>query len=107
MNSNADFGGATEELIRLQDVPAVVCDLRPGSKRLHWATVYRWCHRGCRGVRLWSVPVGLYRMTRRSAVAEFLDTLDEQRHSMAPAKTEAQHRRSATATAARLAACGW
>jgi len=65
-----------EKLIRLADVPAVVCALRPGAKLLHWSTPLRWCKKGCRGLKLWSTFIGWERMTHRVAVREFLDQLD-------------------------------
>jgi hypothetical protein len=98
-----------ERLIRLQDVPAVVLELRPGSKHLHWATCYRWARKGCRGIKLWSIPVGgRQRLTSRTAVREFLDQLAE-RHGQPDAapETERQLTRACQGRGAKLAADGW
>jgi hypothetical protein len=64
-----------EKLIRLDEAPAIVCELRPGSRLLHWSTIARWAKRGVRGVKLWSTPIGGLRYTSRSALREFLEQL--------------------------------
>jgi hypothetical protein len=97
-----------EELIRLQDVPAVVQELRPGSKRFGWSTPYRWCTKGCRGVKLWSVPVAWGRMTNRKSVREFLEQIEAlDRPPAAAPETERQITKRQQAAAAQLAAYGW
>jgi len=97
-----------EQLIRLQDVPDVVCELRPGFKRVHWTTCYRWCTKGCRGVKLWSTPVGWGRMTSATAVREFLAQLDalHGRPESAP-ETTRQLTREQRTKGDNLAAAGW
>src|SRR5262245_41741939 len=97
-----------DELIYLKEVPAVVAELRPGSKPKHPTTVARWCTRGVRGVKLWSVPEGWARMTTRRAVREFLDQLADRygQPDNAPA-TEREQSRRQKAAAAQLTASGW
>ncbi|QDV36363.1 DUF1580 domain-containing protein [Tautonia plasticadhaerens] len=45
--------------------------------RPHVSTVWRWCHRGIRGVRLGTVAIGGRRYTTPALVEEFLARLSE------------------------------
>lgn len=45
---------------------------------IHLSTVYRWCTRGIRGVRLEYVQVGGVRATSEAAVVRFFETLTAQ-----------------------------
>lgn len=97
-----------DELIPLSAVPAVVAELRPGSKVRHWSTALRWCRKGCRGIKLWFTPVGWELWTNRRSVREFLEQLDALHGQPASApETERQITRRQKAANAQLAACGW
>src|SRR5947207_1131767 len=97
-----------EQLIPLQDVPAIVVELRPGSKLLHWTTPLRWCKKGVRGKKLWSSMLGWQRLTNRRAVREFLEQLDAAHAQPAGSlETERQTTKRHERAAAKLAACGW
>ena len=41
-------------------------------ERRHTATIWRWFHRGCRGVRLESVLIGGRRYTSKEALQRFI-----------------------------------
>jgi hypothetical protein len=47
----------------------------PGGRRLHVATVHRWCTRGIRGTRLEFVQRGGTRVTTEAALVRFFSTL--------------------------------
>jgi hypothetical protein len=52
-----------------------------GDKRIHVATLYRWTERGCRGVRLRHIQIGVTRCTTREWLTEFFAALTRQRAS--------------------------
>lgn len=65
-----------EELVRLRDVPKLkIVPTKPGGKRVHRATVYRWVRTGLLGVRLATVRIGGSRCTSVEAVCRFIDEL--------------------------------
>jgi hypothetical protein len=98
-----------EQLIPIQDVPAIVAELRPGRPLLHWSTPLRWCKKGCRGLKLFSTFQGWQRLTNRRAVREFLEQLDarDAQAAVNPPETERQVSKRQKQIAAELAALGW
>jgi hypothetical protein len=52
-----------------------------GDKRIHVATLYRWTERGCRGIRLRYIQIGVTRCTTREWLNEFFAALTRQRPS--------------------------
>ena len=67
---------ARERAIRLADVPRLSwLPLRRRGKRLHVATVFRWCQCGIRGHRLEYVQVGGCRVTSEAALQRFFAAL--------------------------------
>jgi hypothetical protein len=63
----------TERVPLAQAAAELPC--RRAGKRTHVATLYRWTQRGCRGVRLRYVMVGVTRCTTRQWLNEFFDEL--------------------------------
>lgn len=61
-------------------------------------TMWRWCTRGVRGVRLRSVKVGRSRMTSEEALQEFISNLNPEATSEDSAQT--RETRSSACTAA-------
>lgn len=52
--------------------------LRRAGKRIHTATLFRWCIAGCRGVKLEWIQVGGSRCTSIEALQRFFDRLTAQ-----------------------------
>jgi Protein of unknown function (DUF1580) len=65
-----------EQPLPLSDVPKLDwIPLRRGGRRLHVATVHRWCTRGIRGVKLAFVQLGGTRVTTIEALLRFFNAL--------------------------------
>jgi hypothetical protein len=64
-----------EPPIPLADVPRLTWLRGRGGRRLHVATVHRWCTRGIRGARLEFVQRGGTRVTTEAALVRFFRTL--------------------------------
>lgn len=65
-----------EPAIPLADVPKLRwLPRRRGGRRLHVSTVFRWCLRGIRGVRLEYVQAGGIRVTTEAALLRFFERL--------------------------------
>lgn len=60
------------ELIPLKDVPAIICELTGGRKRISVNCVYRWARRGARGRVLRARQVGGHLATTRAWIEDFL-----------------------------------
>jgi hypothetical protein len=59
---------------RLMSLPETTTYLRGlTGKKPHVATIWRWCLKGCKGVRLESICVGGRRMVSAAAVDRFID----------------------------------
>jgi len=68
-------------------------DLVPG--RPHLSTLWRWCHRGVRGIKLETVLIGGTRFTSREALQRFFDRTTAAADGVQPvARTSAERRRS-------------
>jgi hypothetical protein len=66
----------SEKLVRLSDVPRLDwLPLKRAGRRLHLSTVYRWCQRGLRGVKLEMVQCGGTRCTTETALLRFFAAL--------------------------------
>ncbi len=63
-----------EDLISLSEA-AKLLPIRPGGKRPHIATLYRWTSRGVRGVVLESTQCGGTRATSKEAIRRFCERL--------------------------------
>ena len=71
-HSNLDI--LNEDLISLQETAKEVP--RPsGKKPLHYATVWRWAHRGLNGHKLETVKIGSQVMTSRQRLHAFLKAI--------------------------------
>jgi hypothetical protein len=65
-----------EVAVALADVPKLPwIPTRRGGRRLHVATVHRWCTVGVQGVRLAYVQLGGTRVTTIEALVRFFDEL--------------------------------
>src|SRR4051794_37021555 len=64
-----------EQAIPLADVPKLPWIPRRSGRRLHVATVHRWCRRGVRGTRLQSVRLGGIRVPTEAALLRFFGAL--------------------------------
>jgi hypothetical protein len=97
-----------ETLVSLADVPALLPERR-GSKRPHVSCIYRWCQRGCKGIKLEWLQCGGTKVTSTEAIQRFFDRLTTQAGSTpteAPATIGARKRASDKAAAA-LEKAGW
>jgi hypothetical protein len=68
---------------------------RRQGKPAHVATLYRWAHRGLRGVRLETVQIGGTLCTSREALQRFFERLDRRPDPVSIATTPASRRRAA------------
>lgn len=94
-----------EELIRLQDVPALLPKV--DGKSVHWITVFRWATKGCRGIRLQALFIGGRRRTSRQAVERFLAALAARDNQPEPADTMRKRTRELKSKNDALAAAGF
>lgn len=62
----------SESLIPLSEVPQHL-PRRPGGKKIHVSTVFRWALRGCNGTRLETCQVGSLRYTSVEALGRFVE----------------------------------
>ena len=81
---------------------------RVTGRRPHLSTSWRWATRGCKGIRLQTVCVGVKRLTTIEWVQSFIQALTEQRNAeqLAPAppmQTPRQQERNAEKAAKKLA----
>lgn len=86
-----------EQLIRLNEVRKLLPP-RSDGRRVALSTVYRWCHRGVRGVRLETMRGPWGRMTSIEAVERFLLALNKDRPqelTITPARRRRQKARAA------------
>jgi hypothetical protein len=67
-----------KEGLTLAEAAALLPGRKPG-KRLYVNTVWRWCVKGLRGVRLRSVLIGGQRLTTRRWLQEFIQAMSEAR----------------------------
>jgi hypothetical protein len=74
------------QYIPLRDAAASLRSERAG-KRVHVATLYGWCERGCRGVRLRYIQIGATRATTQQWLADFFEALAVQSRGDTPAPT--------------------
>jgi hypothetical protein len=83
---------------------------RRKGKRPNVATLYRWTHTGCRGVRLETICIGATRCTSLEALQRFFDALTAQAErrpiTPLPSKLTATRRKQIEAAERRLAAAG-
>ena len=93
-----------EELLSLSEACAALP--RIDGKRPHTSTIWRWCRKGVRGVRLEHVRLGHRICTSRAALNRFANTLADvdleskgPSNSQLPRKTPARHRARAVAEA--------
>ena len=70
-----------EQLMPLSEVSQYVP--RPGGKKVHTSTLYRWSTIGCRGVVLETLQAGSTRVCSREAVARFFERLTMAAHGRA------------------------
>ena len=71
------------------------------------ATIWRWCSRGCKGIRLESVVCGAIRFTSRAAIAKFFAATDAQANGELPAlRTPKERERAITAAEKELESAG-
>lgn len=83
---------ATEQLVALADVPPLL-PRRRGGRRVHLATLHRWCTKGLKGRVLESLQVGGTRCTSREALQRFFGALDDEPAPRARSSTPAQRAR--------------
>jgi hypothetical protein len=84
----------TQKAISVSEIPKLRwLPHRANGRRLHVATVHRWCTRGVRGVRLPFVRVGGTRVTTEEALTDFFRVLAQQD---APAWSPASQRPTTT-----------
>jgi len=70
-----DIRLSESKLIPISEVPPLLP--RFGSKKIHKSTVWRWCSKGLKGVRLEHVKIGRRICTTRDALDRFFDSLAE------------------------------
>jgi len=68
---------ATEELLALKDVSALLPRRRKG-RRPTFSCVWRWATTGCRGVKLETVRIGSTLCTTRGALQRFFRCLSQE-----------------------------
>jgi hypothetical protein len=98
-----------EEGLTLAEAAALLPGRKPG-KRLYVNTVWRWCVKGLRGVRLRSVLVGGQRLTTRRWLQEFIQAMSEARDpggSSPPMIRTPRQRQSASERAAEELKAAW
>ena len=98
-----------EEGLTLTEAAALLPGRKPG-KRLYVNTVWRWCVKGLRGVRLRSVLVGGQRLTTRRWLREFLQAMNEARDpggASPPVIRTPRQRQSASERAAEELKAAW
>lgn len=64
---------ANEQLLSLTDAARTIP--RVGKRRVHCSTLWRWCRKGLRGVRLEYVKIGRRIATSSEALARFFNAL--------------------------------
>lgn len=64
-----------EKVIPLTHVPKLSWMPHPDGRKLHIATIYRWCSRGLRGHRLEFMQLGGMRVTTEAALLRFFEAL--------------------------------
>ena len=74
---SASYSPAPACLIRLGEASRLPWMPRRNGKVIHTKSLERWCHRGIRGIRLWSACVGRTRVTTEAALREFFDRLGQ------------------------------
>lgn len=79
---------------------------RHGKRGISVPTVWRWCSRGIKGVRLETTMIGGTRMTSREAVARFFERLTAAANGSAPRQTPAKQKRAISQAEAELAKAG-
>jgi hypothetical protein len=77
-----------ERPIRLADVPKLPWLRGRCGRRLHIATVFRWCQRGLRGKQLEYVQQGGTRVTTEEALVRFFDSLTDVTPTAEPTKRQ-------------------
>ena len=65
-----------DDLLTLTDAAKVLPPL--GGRRIHPSTLWRWCRRGCRGIKLDYVRLGHRMCVSRDALDQFSRQLAEQ-----------------------------
>jgi hypothetical protein len=98
-----------KEGLTLAEAAALLPGRKPG-KRLYVNTVWRWCVKGLRGVRLRSVLVGGQRLTTRRWLREFLQAMNEARDpggASPPVIRTPRQRQSASERAAEELKAAW
>jgi DNA-binding beta-propeller fold protein YncE len=105
---DAATGAATREtLIALADVPAHLPNRR-GGKRPHVSCIYRWCQRGCKGIKLEWLACGGTKVTSLEALQRFFERLStETDGGTPPARTLTQRQYAAAKANEELAKAGW
>jgi hypothetical protein len=94
-------GFILSEYLKLPDAVERVTGHRP-----HLSTPWRWATRGCKGVRLETVCVGVKRLTTVEWVQSFIQALTEQRNAeqlTPPVLPPRQQERNAEKSAKKLA----
>jgi hypothetical protein len=97
------------EGLTMAEAAALLPGRKPG-KRLYVNTVWRWCVKGLRGVRLRSVLIGGQRLTTRRWLQEFIQGMSEARdpkESSPPVIRTPRQRRSASERAAEELKAAW
>lgn len=77
-----------------------------GGRGVNVATIWRWCSRGVKGVRLETVQVGGIRMTSDEALTRFFERLTAAANGTAPQPTPARRKRAISQAAATLTEAG-
>ena len=99
-----------KEGLTMTEAAALLPGRKPG-KRLYVNTVWRWCRKGLRGVRLRSVLVGGQRLTTRQWLQEFIQAMSEAREpgdaSPPPVIRTPRQRQSASERAAEELKAAW
>ena len=84
-----DNGILSEQTVTLTEA----CRIIPG--RPHISTVWRWHHRGCRGIRLETAVIGGRRFTSREAIVRFIERTTESRDGVTSTPTPSRNRQAA------------
>ncbi len=71
--ARSQIDSSTEELLSLSE--AARCVPKLNGRRVHASTVFRWCRRGLRGVRLEYVRIGRRMATSKEALDRFFNAL--------------------------------
>ena len=106
----AELALLEKEGLTMTDAAALLPGRKPG-KRLYVNTVWRWCRKGLRGVRLRSVLIGGQRLTTRRWLQEFIQAMSEAREpgvaSPPPVIRTPRQRQSASERAAEELKAAW